>query len=287
MEENFEKRGYLWEAFRLFHLKDRHGTNVGYHYHDFYKIVMLISGSGNYIVDGCRYSVQSGDVVLVGNLKVHKPEFDSGQNYDRIVLYISADFLRNHSLPDASLSLCFSGTSGHVLRLSDEIRGKLFSLVSRLEAEMSETSYGREMYSRCILLQLLLELNRETYANGKNLSVPALVKDSKILDILHYLDKNASDDIRIDELSAKFYISKYHMMRRFHKEVGTSIHSYLSKKRLLNARILIQSGISSTEACYQSGFKSYSAFARAYCKLFGNTPSGRTYPQLPTDAIAD
>ena len=45
MDENYEKRGYLLEDFRLFHLKDDRGTKVDYHYHEFCKIVLLLSGS--------------------------------------------------------------------------------------------------------------------------------------------------------------------------------------------------------------------------------------------------
>ena len=51
MDENYEKRGYLLEDFRLFHLKDDRGTKVDYHYHEFCKIVLLLSGSGSYTVD--------------------------------------------------------------------------------------------------------------------------------------------------------------------------------------------------------------------------------------------
>ena len=51
MDENYEKRGYLLEDFRLFHLKDDRGTKVDYHYHEFCKIVLLLSGSGSYTVE--------------------------------------------------------------------------------------------------------------------------------------------------------------------------------------------------------------------------------------------
>ena len=54
MDENYEKRGYLLEDFRLFHLKDDRGTKVDYHYHEFCKIVLLLSGSGSYTVEGRR-----------------------------------------------------------------------------------------------------------------------------------------------------------------------------------------------------------------------------------------
>ena len=69
------------------------------------------------------------------------------------------------------------------------------------------------------------------------------------------------------------------MMRRFREETGTSIHNYLSDKRLLAARDLIQSGLSATDACFRCGFRSYSAFSRAY----GATPTGRIVQTLHAD----
>ena len=66
MENGYEKRGYLLDAFRLFHLKDSNGTKVNYHYHEFYKLLFLRSGSGGYSVEGQRYTLEAGDVVLIG-----------------------------------------------------------------------------------------------------------------------------------------------------------------------------------------------------------------------------
>ena len=41
---NYKKRGYLLENFRLFHLRSAQGAQVDYHYHEFCKILLLISG---------------------------------------------------------------------------------------------------------------------------------------------------------------------------------------------------------------------------------------------------
>jgi len=125
------------------------------------------------------------------------------------------------------------------------------------------------------MLRMLVEIGQERQRAGFELPGPVVPKDGKILDILRYLDSNLMEDISIDELAGRFYISKYHMMRRFREETGTSIHTYLSDKRLLLARELIRSGATATEACFQCGFRSYSAFSRAYGKLFGITPTGR------------
>ena len=49
---DYQKRGYLLENFRLFHLNSLGGTEVEYHYHEFCKLLLLLSGSGSYTVEG-------------------------------------------------------------------------------------------------------------------------------------------------------------------------------------------------------------------------------------------
>ena len=92
---------------------------------------------------------------------------------------------------------------------------------------------------------------------------------------VQYIDSHLTEDLDIDALAEAFFISKYHMMRLFRQETGFTIHTYLSQRRLLNARGLIEGGMRATEACYRSGFRSYSSFTRAYGKHFGTTPTGR------------
>ena len=220
----------------------------------------------------------------MGTRCVHKPQFEAGILYERIVIYISPEFLRNNSSPEYRLEDIFSGAKGHVLRPTEEFRREMLSLTRQLENEMGSPSPGHVILSRSTFLRMLIKIGMEIGKTDTQLPGPVIPKDGKVLDILRYLDANLTEDISIDELSAKFYISKFHMMRRFREETGTSIHTYLSDKRLLLARDLIQSGVSATEACFQSGFKSYSAFSRAYGRLFGVTPTGRlTMQPLSSD----
>ncbi len=133
--------------------------------------------------------------------------------------------------------------------------------------------------SQSLLWELLISLSRLYRREDGSLPRPAGSGDSKVLAVLRYLNDHISEEISIDSLAERFYISKYHMMRRFRAETGASIHAYLSDKRLFLARDLIANGASATESCYQSGFKSYSSFSRAYRKRFGATPTGRAGPE--------
>lgn len=271
---DYQKRGYLLENFRLFHQRDK-GVKVDYHYHEFCKLLLLIAGSGSYVVDGKRYLLQSGDAVLIGNQSVHRPELDGNTAYERVILYIDPYFLQAESCDGCDLLACFSGENGHVLRLPEQQWQRILSMAAALEQEMSSDTQGREIVSKSLLLQLLVQLNRYMTQGQILRPDPILPKNDRILDILRYLDEHLTEDIDIDQLANTFFISKYHMMRLFHRETGTTIHTYISQRRLLLAKEMISQGMRATEACYRCGFRSYSSFTRAYGKHFGTTPTGK------------
>ena len=273
--EEYTKRGYLLENFRLFHLRSEKGETVDYHYHEFCKLLLLVSGKGNYVVEGQRYRLQPGDAVLIGSRSVHRPELEDGVVYERIIIYIAPEFLEKASTADCDLMEVFSGKRGPILRMNESRRRKVFLMAQELENELSAEGYGREILSRTALLRLLVELGRSLRQKDAQKLEPVMPKNPRVLEMMRYIEEQLAEDLDMDVLAETFYISKYHMMRLFHREVGTTIHTYLLQRRLLHARDLIAKGMRATEACYRSGFRSYSSFTRAYGKHFGTTPTGR------------
>ena len=240
METNYEKRGYLLDDFRLFHLKDKNGTNIDYHYHEFCKLLLLRSGYGGYTVDGQRYDLKTGDAVLIGSQCVHRPEFEPGVLYERIIIYISPQFLQQQSTPDCQLEEIFNGKKGAVLHLENP--EAIWTLADSLEQELEGNAYGRVILSNGLLLRLLIALARRMQNPDAAFAKPIVPTNSRILDILHYIDAHLTEDIPIERLAEEFFISKYHMMRLFRQETGYSIHGYLQERRLLHARELIRQG---------------------------------------------
>ena len=272
---NYQKKGFLTEDYRLFHLRSEGGTRTEFHYHEFYKILMLVSGSGGYTVEGRRYALQSGDIVLVGSQCVHRPEFEPGAAYERIILYISPEFLRRSGVPGCDLTELFRGEHGHVLRAEEPERKRLFSLAASLERELAGEDYGREILSNAALLRLLVQLGRALRRSDAPRPGALTPGNERIAAIVRHLDRHLTEDICIDDLAEQFYLSKYHMMRLFRRETGATIHGYLTERRLMLARELMNSGLSATDACFRSGWRSYCSFTRAYGKRFGSTPTGR------------
>ncbi len=275
MENGFENRGYLLENFRLFHLKDTAGMRPEPHYHAFCKLLMLRSGSGGYTVDGQRYSLRAGDIVLIGDRRVHCPEFAEGTLYERVIVYIDPEFLRSHSAADCDLEALFTDPRRAVLRPDEADRRRLFALADELEEELAGEDYGREIGSRSVLLRLLVELGRSIRRGGSRQPAPIVPADPRIRSLLEYIDGHLTELPDVQGLADLVYLSKYHLMRLFRQETGESIHGYISHRRLQAARELIHSGVSVTDACFQVGYGSYSSFFRAYVKQFGVSPTDK------------
>lgn len=274
MSDRREKKGYLLENFRLFHLKDLGNTKFEYHFHEFYKILFFVSGQGDYFIEGKRYALEAGDIVLIGKHCTHRPEFKSGVPCERIILYISPDFIEQQSI-NCNLTDCFTDANNRVLRPNIQIQRRLFSLVIEIEKELASKRYGNEVLCTSLLLNLLVQIARNTSKDLIEQLLPMRPENERIASLLDYLDEHLSEELHIPMLAEKYHVSRYHLMRSFHEETGCTIHAYITLQRLILARDLISHGISATTAAFQCGYNSYSTFSRAYKAFFGATPTGR------------
>ena len=266
----YEARGYLKEPFRLFHLADGQRERIEYHYHTFHKIIILLAGRAGYAVEGERYELAPGDFVLVGSGSIHRPVVETGDYYERMILYISPAYLASLGTEDCDLEACFRQAQTdfrYVYR--DEGGSRVRPLFELLARTAREGGYGAALLERAEFLELMVEVNRVCRGGHQ---VQAAAGDRKVVALLQYLNLHLTEELSIDQLAERFYISKYHMMRRFKEETGYTIHNYVVTKRLMLAREKIADGMPVGEACYACGFGEYSAFARAYKKQFSVSP---------------
>ena len=273
-QPNYEQRGYLHEEFRLFHLRGPMEETVDWHYHTFHKIIVFLSGSASYGIEGSTYPLQPGDMVLVSRGCIHRPEAAPGAPYERMILYISPEFLRQNSTDGCELETCFSlaRTQFDFVVRPGTRKKELLDILRALERACAVPDFGQALLAKGLFWQFLVQLIRGMRAHDLSYAQPG-AEDEKTVAILRYLSAHLTENISIDDLAARFFISKYHMMRRFRAETGYTIHNYLITKRLLLARELIAGGMPVTQACYACGFGDYSAFSRAYRRQFGQPPS--------------
>ena len=90
------KTGYLKEDFRLFHINDRTDREFEWHYHDFHKIIVFVSGKVTYHIEGKTYQLKPQDILLVSQGAIHKPEIDPSIPYERYIFWIRDDLYREN-----------------------------------------------------------------------------------------------------------------------------------------------------------------------------------------------
>lgn len=90
--------------------------------------------------------------------------------------------------------------------------------------------------------------------------------------ILHYINEHYSESLTLDQLAEQFFISKYHLLRKFDAQVGTTVHRYILQKRLMNAKQLLAGGVPPNEVCQYCGFGDYANFYRAFKAEYNQTP---------------
>lgn len=281
--DTYNKRGYLNSDFKMFHLTDQISTEFEFHYHEFHKITIFISGNVQYFIEGKTYSLEPYDIVLVNRNDIHRVQVDPSVPYERIIVYISPGFMEAYRTDHYDLSYCFEKAKkehSNVLRIHALEKSSLFKITNRLERSFSDMEYAGDLYRQILFLEFMIHLNRAALKNRAEFLDTSLY-NPKIVNLIQYINQHLTDSLTMDDLSARVYLSKYYMMRLFKAETGYTIGNYITYRRLLLARSLILKGVPITQACLSSGFQDYSTFSRAYKAEFQEPPRSLLAPPAP------
>ena len=269
---SISREGYLHENYHYFHLRDTAGQERSFHFHDFDKIVLLLSGKVDYTVENTVYPLQPWSLLLVRHHAIHRALIDVSAPYERIILYLDPGFFER-VFPSAGLMDCFrtADRTGRCLLLPDEgQRKELSALLTSFEKALQDERPGSDTMRDTLLAQLLITVNRISAADA-----PAADRavDEKIGQTLSYINENLTADLSIDTLADRVFLSRYHFMRLFKEQTGSTVHQYVRQKRLLYAARLIREGVPAVRAAADAGFNDYSVFHRAFRSSFGISPT--------------
>lgn len=241
-------------------------SDFNMHTHESYELYYFVGGNGIYRVEGTPYPLEEGDILIMRPAEAHYIDITDNKPYTRLSVNFKAN-LFSYIDPDGKLLAPFNGRKiGTFNRYrAENFKSDAYSVFIK---NIMTDSPDRRVQTITNLLPLLNEMSlafgsvTETEIN-KSL-------DSKIIS---YINRHISEDITLDAICEKFYISKTHLCRIFKKATASTVGEYITVKRLVNARQLILSGTPPTKAYLQCGFRDYSVFYRAYKKKYGISPS--------------
>ena len=240
------------------------------------KCILLLGGKAAYLVEGVTYFLQPWDILLVQHNMIHRPVIDPSEPYERVVVWPGREWLADRSDPEEALDACFHTTRErgfHLLRTGPERRLEYMKDIQRLEEALRSREFAAGRFADTLCQQLLIGVNRDILRSRTAQEERDSYRvDPKIEEILKYIAAHLEEELTVESLSKRFYLSRYYLMHRFKAVSGYTVHQYISQKRLLRAGELIRSGVPVMKAAEQAGFSEYSTFLRAFQNNFHMSP---------------
>ena len=96
----------------------------------------------------------------------------------------------------------------------------------------------------------------------------------QVNEILLYIDGHLGENLTLESISQKFYISAYHLSHLFKKHMGMSCVECVHWRRIERAKELYRTGsCDKREAPYAVGFSDAKYFNQVFRKITGMSPS--------------
>ncbi|WP_145050284.1 response regulator [Paenibacillus xylanexedens] len=135
----------------------------------------------------------------------------------------------------------------------------------------AELPFDREGMLSLPLLRSLLE--QRLIAAGKALAAQHHTSHDPMKEIARYMDAHYQEDLSLQQISARFYLSREYISRKFKQQFGLNWSEYLGKLRINNAKLLLQNpSLRIAKISEMVGFQDEKYFSKVFKKMEGLTP---------------
>lgn len=230
------------------------------------EILLMYEGDAEFHIEGNVYPLEANDIIIVQHNELHRVVMKSKCHYDRLVINIDTNFFTNQNC-EAFKSVFVNRTLGeqNLIKHNSSESRKLLEIIERLQ-KYAFVDEPMNIIVQNTIIELLYVLNQNEIESAESTT------KNNIRNIILYINEHMTEQINLEQIATKFFMSKYHLCHIFKKHTGFTVNHYITRKRLSIVYDLCESGKSLTYAASEAGFKNYSSFYRAYLKETGHMP---------------
>lgn len=237
------------------------------HTHDEFGFGYIVAGGQDSWSGRGQVEAQAGDTITVNPAELHDGIGSQGQPRHWRMLFLSPAALAGFTdvpVENAEFSRPVN-RSRQALRLAaDAIKAVTLDQPDRNHAEQ--------------LVMLALAAQLEPNHNG---DIPKTSVHSKdVQTVLGMIFQNWDAPLSLADFATATNTSKFQILRRFSRELGTTPHAYLTQHRVKRAKDMIMAGSSLADTAIACGFSDQSHLTRTFSRQLGMTPGCFARPAI-------
>lgn len=221
------------------------------HAHNYFELEVIMRGSGKECMNGKEYSLHRGYSYLLTPSDFH--QFLKGSDLDLWNISFSSSLI-----PAELMSALSEGPDMFLRQLSEEELDTLDAAIHLLKRECENNGYVEPLMDY-ILKRILGAL-------------PSDPSPSPIRKAILYIEMHFHENPSLADAAAQACLSPVYFGNLFKQYTGKTYVKYLNERKVTCAKMLLDSGLSVTDACYNAGFGSLSGFLHSFKQVTGITP---------------
>ena len=230
------------------------------HWHNYFEIEIIIDGTGSYIFNGTAYSINKGDAYLLTPVDFHEIEASSPVE----LINISFDEMW---LSESMRTFLYTTDFTKTRRFDTRDYERLIMAVELLRHECKTDGPCINQLLEYLLSRFILHDTKQYDSVANQVHLTGIKKAVAYIE-LHFREK-----VTLQQISAMSGYNPTYFSELFRKLTGESYIERLTSLRINYAKALLTSGLSVSDACFESGFGSLSNFLVAFKAKCGMSPS--------------
>lgn len=228
-----------------------------------YLLIFTVSGEGRLSTSEKNITLTPNSAVLIDCRRYHKYE-TIADTWEFIWMHIDGSGVK---------SFCPLINNGSCSKISLNFYSELMRNIEYIEllSQRSDILSSVQISNTLSdILSTLLTLHLSTQLK----TAPVGSHYNDINTVIEYIRSNYENNINLDDMTALVNISKYHFIRLFKEQIGTTPYEYMLNYRMLQAKRLLRSThLSVNEISIKVGFSSASNFIQKFKTIEGVSPA--------------
>ncbi|OOM75616.1 beta-xylosidase [Clostridium puniceum] len=239
-----------------------------YHYHKEIELIFILNGNISCFVNGQKFKLSEHDLFWINSLDMHSI-FSECEESILLTLHLDQIFFDTY----------YENFSNFYYKYTDSVNDRNNPLYNSISTNLAkimlcmiklESDYKLKSINYAIDIILIL-LNHFKIENFKNVN-SSLYKQTRLADILKFIEKNYNTNLTLSSLSNEMHISPQYISKFFKDNLGIGFVDYINKLRITKSlNDLLENDKSILDIALEHGFNDHKAYNRAFKKEFNMT----------------